>query len=104
MRKLGMGALLGVSAGSAEPAKFIILEHGKIAGIGTVDAGDATVVDASGQIILPGFVQTHIHLCQTLMRNCATQSDFYFNAADGADLSSVFSTIGDALSNLRVSR
>lgn len=32
MRKLGMGALLGVSAGSAEPAKFIILEHGKISG------------------------------------------------------------------------
>ncbi len=41
---------------------------------------------------------------KTLMRNCATQSDFYFNAADGADLSSVFSTIGDSLSNLRVSR
>jgi leucyl aminopeptidase len=32
MRKLGMGALLGVSAGSAEPARFIILEHGKFTG------------------------------------------------------------------------
>ena len=28
MRKEGMGALLGVSAGSAEPAKLILLEHG----------------------------------------------------------------------------
>ena len=28
MRREGMGALLGVSAGSAEPAKLIILEHG----------------------------------------------------------------------------
>lgn len=28
MRKEGMGAILGVSAGSAEPAKLIILEHG----------------------------------------------------------------------------
>jgi leucyl aminopeptidase len=27
IKELGMGALLGVSAGSAEPAKFIILEH-----------------------------------------------------------------------------
>jgi leucyl aminopeptidase len=27
MKELGMGGLLGVSAGSAEPAKFIILEH-----------------------------------------------------------------------------
>jgi len=32
MRKLGMGAILGVSAGSAEPARFIILEHGKVTG------------------------------------------------------------------------
>ena len=28
MRKEGMGAILGVSAGSAEPAKLIVLEHG----------------------------------------------------------------------------
>jgi leucyl aminopeptidase len=32
MRKLGMGALLGVSAGSAEAARFIVLEHGNVAG------------------------------------------------------------------------
>ncbi len=30
-----------------------------------------TVIDASGKIILPGFVQTHIHLCQTIMRGAA---------------------------------
>ncbi len=41
---------------------------------------------------------------KTLMRNCATQVDFYFNAEDGADLSSVFTAIGDSLSSLRVSR
>jgi leucyl aminopeptidase len=29
MRKLGMGALLGVAAGSAQPPKFIIVEHRK---------------------------------------------------------------------------
>ncbi len=27
-----------------------------------------TVLDASNKIVLPGFVQTHVHLCQTLMR------------------------------------
>src|SRR5690554_2810784 len=31
----------------------------------------ATVVDVAGQALIPGFVQTHIHLCQTLMRNGA---------------------------------
>ena len=29
------------------------------------------VVDAAGCAVLPGFVQTHIHLCQTLMRGAA---------------------------------
>ncbi len=29
------------------------------------------VVDANGSAVLPGFVQTHVHLCQTLMRGCA---------------------------------
>lgn len=29
------------------------------------------VVDATGKLVLPGFVQTHVHLCQTLMRGAA---------------------------------
>ena len=34
-------------------------------------AENLTVIDAAGKIILPGFVQTHIHLCQTIMRGAA---------------------------------
>lgn len=50
----------------------VLLRDGKIAAIGpALDAPGATVVDVAGQIVIPGFVQTHIHLCQTLMRNCA---------------------------------
>ena len=52
MRKLGMGALLGVSAGSAEPAKFIILEHGKVSGKGRrkplVFVGKGVTFDSGG--------------------------------------------------------
>ncbi|NUM42811.1 MAG: amidohydrolase family protein, partial [Leptospiraceae bacterium] len=33
--------------------------------------GELRVIDASGCALLPGFVQTHIHLCQTLFRNQA---------------------------------
>ena len=29
------------------------------------------VIDAGGCVLIPGFVQTHIHLCQTLFRNLA---------------------------------
>jgi cytosine/adenosine deaminase-related metal-dependent hydrolase len=32
---------------------------------------DATVFDASDYFITPGFVQTHVHLCQALFRNLA---------------------------------
>lgn len=32
---------------------------------------DALVLDASHAFVLPGFVQTHVHLCQTLWRNLA---------------------------------
>jgi 5-methylthioadenosine/S-adenosylhomocysteine deaminase len=35
-----------------------------------VDAFDE-VIDGAGKILLPGFVQTHIHLCQTLFRGAA---------------------------------
>ena len=49
---------------------------GRIAFVGGVPAGHAAsrfdeTVDASGGLLLPGFIQTHIHLCQTLFRTLA---------------------------------
>ncbi len=41
---------------------------------------------------------------QTLLRNCATQPDFYFPTVTEAELQNAFSTIGDSLANLRVSK
>jgi hypothetical protein len=41
---------------------------------------------------------------RTMLRNCATQTDFYFNSPDSATLQAAFRAIGDSLSNLRVSR
>lgn len=50
---------------------------GRIAFVGETPASFAPVrfdetIDAAGAYVLPGFVQTHIHLCQTLFR---TQAD-----------------------------
>jgi len=40
----------------------------------------------------------------TMLRNCASQSDFYFPSPDDATLQAAFKSIGDSLSSLRVSR
>jgi len=49
------------------------IEHGRIAAIGTPppEAASAPAIDAAGALLLPGFIQTHIHLCQTLFRGMA---------------------------------
>jgi 5-methylthioadenosine/S-adenosylhomocysteine deaminase len=53
----------------------VVIRDGRIASIG-VNAGSVTernsrVIDAGGSYLLPGFIQTHIHLCQTLFRGYA---------------------------------
>lgn len=40
----------------------------------------------------------------TLMKNCATSPDYYFESPDEATLQKAFKTIGDSLANLRISR
>ncbi|MFJ5487114.1 pilus assembly protein TadG-related protein [Hansschlegelia beijingensis] len=41
---------------------------------------------------------------KTLMQNCATSAAYYFDAGNQAALNTAFRTIGDSLSNLRVSK
>ncbi|BCG60676.1 5'-deoxyadenosine deaminase [Paenibacillus sp. URB8-2] len=40
-------------------------------GSGLAPLEGETVIDATGRTVIPGFVQTHIHLCQTLFRGKA---------------------------------
>lgn len=35
------------------------------------DTGDAEVIEAEGCAVIPGFIHTHVHLCQTIMRGYA---------------------------------
>lgn len=41
---------------------------------------------------------------KTLMQSCATSTSYYFDAGNSTSLAAAFKTIGDTLSNLRVSR
>lgn len=49
------------------------IADGRIAGVGRAPDGwrAETTIDAAGGLVLPGFVQTHVHLCQTLFRGLA---------------------------------
>jgi len=50
----------------------VSVRDGKIAAIGAVvDGPHARIIDAQGHFLLPGLIQTHIHLCQTLFRGYA---------------------------------
>ena len=48
------------------------IRDGRIAAVGSNLAGTHDrIIDARGGYVLPGFIQTHIHLCQTLFRGYA---------------------------------
>lgn len=50
----------------------VVIRDGRIASIGSADLGTVTrAINARGAYLLPGFIQTHIHLCQTLFRGYA---------------------------------
>lgn len=51
----------------------ILIENDKIKKLEScIDSSEADVViSAKDKIVMPGFIQTHVHLCQTLFRNMA---------------------------------
>jgi 5-methylthioadenosine/S-adenosylhomocysteine deaminase len=53
----------------------LLAVDGRLVAVGHVEAAqvppDARRVDAEGALVVPGFVQTHVHLCQTLFRGLA---------------------------------
>ncbi|MEO7132812.1 MAG: 5'-deoxyadenosine deaminase [Vicinamibacterales bacterium] len=49
----------------------VLVRDGRIVSVGPAVASADQVIDAKGSYLLPGFIQTHIHLCQTLFRGYA---------------------------------
>jgi 5-methylthioadenosine/S-adenosylhomocysteine deaminase len=50
----------------------VLVRDGRIAEVGQrIERAADEVIEAQGAAVLPGFVQTHIHLCQTLFRGAA---------------------------------
>jgi 5-methylthioadenosine/S-adenosylhomocysteine deaminase len=69
--RISGGTLVTMDAADSIIRGDLLVKNGYIAAIGEVDEKAATEIDASDCVVLPGFVQTHIHLCQTLFRGAA---------------------------------
>lgn len=53
----------------------LFLEDGIIKEVGSQRTTADKILDAQGKIVMPGFIQTHIHMCQVLYRGLADDVD-----------------------------
>ena len=63
----------------------VLIEGDTIAQVGTDLSADAEIIDATGCIVIPGFVDSHRHTWETAIRNCApdaTLDDYFVEVLD----------------------
>ena len=66
------GAIVTMDENNSIVRGDLLIRDGRIAGIASeIDDTVNKVIEAHGCAVLPGFVQTHLHLCQTLFRGAA---------------------------------
>jgi 5-methylthioadenosine/S-adenosylhomocysteine deaminase len=65
------GTLVTMDSASRILRGDLLIEHGRIVALGNTDQSADVVIDADRCAVIPGFVQPHIHLCQTLFRGAA---------------------------------
>jgi cytosine/adenosine deaminase-related metal-dependent hydrolase len=80
------GTVLSVDPGVGDLAVGDVLIDGDtIAGVEASIDADAEVVDCTGRIVIPGFVDTHRHTWEAAIRNCApnaTLDDYFVDILD----------------------
>jgi 5-methylthioadenosine/S-adenosylhomocysteine deaminase len=67
------------------PTGDVLIEDGRIAAVAPGLDADAEVVDCTGRIVVPGFVDTHRHTWEAAIRNCApnaTLDDYFVEVLD----------------------
>jgi 5-methylthioadenosine/S-adenosylhomocysteine deaminase len=67
------------------PRGDVLVEGDTIAGVAPSIEADAEVVDVSGHIVIPGFVDTHRHTWEAAIRSCApnaTLDDYFVEVLD----------------------
>ncbi len=75
IRNASMVLTMDPALGTLENAD-VLIDGDRIAAVGQgVAAGNAKVIDGRGKIVMPGFVDLHTHLWQSLIRGCATDKE-----------------------------
>mgnify|MGYP001769931875 FL=1 len=69
------GTIITMNPGREVLDGNIYIEDGKIVEIPSSRQSADTVIDARGKLVLPGFIQIHVHLNQTLFRGMADDMD-----------------------------
>jgi 5-methylthioadenosine/S-adenosylhomocysteine deaminase len=65
------GTLLTMDRATPVVRGDLLIRGSRISSLGESGQTADVVVDATDCVVLPGFIQTHIHLCQTLFRGSA---------------------------------
>jgi 5-methylthioadenosine/S-adenosylhomocysteine deaminase len=65
------GTLLTMDKQDAVVRGDLLIRDGRITSLGETAQTADIVIDAVGCAVIPGFIQSHIHLCQTLFRGAA---------------------------------
>ena len=56
----------------------VLIDGAKIAAVGpNLSASDAMIVDAAGQLVIPGLIDTHRHTWETQLRGLIPEGDFF---------------------------
>ncbi len=80
------GTVLSMDPAAGDlPRGDVLVEDDKIVAVDTEIAADAEVVDATGRIVIPGFVDTHRHTWEAAIRGCApnaTLDDYFVEVLD----------------------
>ncbi len=65
------GTLLSMTEKSVPVQQDLLIRDGRIVGVGEFPDTGVEVLNASSCVVLPGLIQSHVHLCQTLCRGSA---------------------------------
>jgi cytosine/adenosine deaminase-related metal-dependent hydrolase len=77
------------------PGGDILIEDDKIVAIGRkLAAGGAQVIDATGMVVIPGLINSHIHTWEIALRGIAEHTRSKRSRAEDAKLRSALTDLG----------